>query len=485
MSRSLLLLLVITLLVAVAIRRPWRRSAETPHENTSHGSTPDDVTPDFRQMPTHQGPSSESLSQQLERWRRAGVITSEQVAAITRLEVSEPPPTHAPRSAVVAEAVGYVGGILAVVGLGLIVARYWADLNTPVRLAGSGVLALGLGLGGGWVSETMGAPRRRLRWFLWLASTAAAGLFAFVATRAVSGTPSRAEIVVLVTALVVGLLSVALWRGRFRPLQESTTLGAGVVAIGAASRLAGTPTWMSVGVWVAAAVILALAIGRLVPTRLVADVVGAAALCVAAIMLINHSTGPGGLLSLAGAITLLSVTAVPRLVPARSDTLILAVTGAVVIAQSAPVTLSYFAERAGLVTGGLVWLIGVTALFIGATMPIRGARLARWAGSLSALGGAAIIAAQYPDRAPAVGLVTAIGLLVLGTRPGELGESVIGAIGLLVNVPWLIVRLFPGQVRAPLVTLITGVLFVALALVLAREHSHTPHGHSPGGRLRH
>ncbi len=484
MSRSLLLLVIIALFATLAVRRPWRGASRTPEESPFDTSDADRATATSAPAvvpATQRG----SLARQLERWRRAGIITDDQAAAITRLAVREPVPPRASRSAVVAETVGYVGGILAVVGLGLIVARYWANLNTPVRLVGSGVLALALGLGGGRVAEAAGASWQRLRWFLWLASTAAAGLFAFVATRAVASPAPRAEVVVLVTALVVGVLSFALWRGRFRPIQEMTTLGAGVVALGAVSRLVGTPTWMSVGVWVGAAIVLALSIGRLVPTRIVAEIVGAFALLVAAIMLLNHSTGPGGLLNLVGAVALLAVAASPRVVPARADAILLAVTGAVVIAQSAPVTLSYFAERAGLVTGGLVWLVGASGLLVGATMPMRAERLTRWVGSLSMLGGAAIIAGEYPDRAPIAGLVTAVGLLALGARPGELGESVIGAVGLLVNVPWLIIRLFPGQVRAPLVTLITGVLFVALALVLAREHAHAPHGHAPRRRLRH
>ncbi len=484
MSRTLLLLVVIAVLAVATIRRPWHRHTRSSRTGAGPETTPEGSPPASQQLAVP-GPLAESIAHQLERWSRAGLISSEQAAAIASFEVSAPPVRHASRSTAVAETVGYVGAILALVGLGLIVARYWADLNTPARLAGSGVLALALGLGGGWVSETAGAPWRRLRWSLWLASTAAAGLFAFVATRSLGSSPPRTEVVVLVTALVVGLLSFALWRGRFRPVQECTALGASIVALGAISRLAGTPTWMSVGVWIGAVAVLALAIGRRVPTRIVAEVVGAVALSVAAIMLINHSPGPGGLLSLAGAVTLLAISAAPRLNFARAEALVLAVTAAVVLAQTAPITLTYFSDRAGLVTGGLVWLLGASALLIGATMPMRGARLARWGGSLVALGGAAIIAAQYRDLAPVVGLATAVGLLVLGVRPDEFGESVIGALGLLVNAPWLIVRFFPGQVRAPLVTLITGALFVALALMLAREHPHAPHRHAPGGRLRH
>ena len=483
MSRALALLAVIAVLAVVSIWRPWRgsrwSSAPDPTGTTTSGDSPSEAA----SVTDSQVPRG-SLAHQLERWRRAGVISAAQAAAITRLETPSASTTRVPRSAIIAEAVGYVGAILAVVGLGLIVARYWADLNTPVRLAGSGVLALAFGLGGGGVPETA-PPRRRLRWFLWLASTAAAGLFAAVATRAVVVAPPRTATVVLVTALVVGLVSFVLWRGRFRPVQELTALGAGVVALGALSRVVGTPTWMSVGVWIAAVTILTLATSRLLPTHVVAEFTGAVALYVAAIMLINHSPGPGGIVSLAGAIAALVVASTPSLVASRVDALVLAVTGVVVLAQTAPVTVTYYAQGAGLVTGGLLWLIGASGLLVGVTMPMRWARLTRWTGSLSALGGAALIATQYPDRAPAVGVVTAVGLLVLGTRPDELGESIIGALGLVVNVPWLIIRLFPGQVRAPLVTLITGVLLVALALVLAREHAHRPRAHHAGGRLRH
>ena len=59
--------------------------------------------------------------------------------------------------------------------------------------------------------------------------------------------------------------------------------------------------------------------------------------------------------------------------------------------------------------------------------------------------------------------------MFLGTRPGEVMLSFVGSVGLLVNVPWLIVRIFPGQVRAPFVILIAGVLFVGLAVLMSRE----------------
>ncbi|MGZ4532985.1 MAG: hypothetical protein ACXVXP_11620 [Mycobacteriaceae bacterium] len=40
---------------------------------------------------------------------------------------------------------------------------------------------------------------------------------------------------------------------------------------------------------------------------------------------------------------------------------------------------------------------------------------------------------------------------------------------MLVNVPWIIVWFFPEEGRVPLLTLISGALILAIALLLARQ----------------
>jgi hypothetical protein len=47
--------------------------------------------------------------------------------------------------------------------------------------------------------------------------------------------------------------------------------------------------------------------------------------------------------------------------------------------------------------------------------------------------------------------------------------SLFGSIGLLVNVPWAIARFFPGQGRAPLLIMVSGVLIVLIAVMMARS----------------
>ncbi len=481
---SLVLLVLVVAAVALALTRRGSMGAPGVDSLSSSASPASAGAPAPRRPEGPEGTPA-SLSHELARWRHAGLISEEQAAAIQRFEAPHAlRQSHPRRVPALAEAVGYIGAILALTGLGLIVARYWAHINTPARLVLSAGLGLGLGLGGGLVREGAELALRRLRWILWLGASAAAGLFSVVATRAVGRTEPRGEVVVLVTALVVGALSGLLWRGRFRPLQEALTLGAPLVALGALSRLLGTDTWMAAGVFVGALVLLGLGVGRLIVTPWLAELVGAGGLWVAAIMFLNFSRGPGGVASVASALGLLVLAVSARPVREPGEARLLGVAGALVLSQSLPPTLGYFAAHAGLATGGLVWLASAFVILASTRLTMRVPGLLRLAGALGVLLGAALSAAQYPKFAPALGLLSAIGLLALGTRPGELGLSLVGSVGLLINVPWLILKLFPGQVRAPLVILITGALFVGLAITLARERIHVAH-HPGQHRFRH
>ena len=73
------------------------------------------------------------------------------------------------------------------------------------------------------------------------------------------------------------------------------------------------------------------------------------------------------------------------------------------------------------------------------------------------------------------GIATAGGLIALGMLPRQVLLSVLGSVGLLVNVPWAIGHFFPGEGRAPLLIMVTGGLIIAIAVLLTRS----------SGRLRH
>jgi hypothetical protein len=79
--------------------------------------------------------------------------------------------------------------------------------------------------------------------------------------------------------------------------------------------------------------------------------------------------------------------------------------------------------------------------------------------------------------APIFGAGTAVGLVALGMLGDRLLLSVPGSVGMLVNVPWIIVWFFPGEGRVPLLTLISGALILAVAVLLTRQggrHHRTP-----------
>ena len=88
--------------------------------------------------------------------------------------------------------------------------------------------------------------------------------------------------------------------------------------------------------------------------------------------------------------------------------------------------------------------------------------------------GAAVCGAQNSGLAPLIGLVTAVGLIALGTRPGLAIMSLFGSVALLINVPWTIHHFFPGRGRVPFLLLVSGLLILGVAVLLART----------GGRLR-
>jgi hypothetical protein len=478
---SAAVVLLVGFLVATSVVR-HRRAAGEPGEVP--GAT----------LPTAPGSSPvtapAALSSELSRWVEGGLLSAEQASAIAQFEAARRPAPVASAMAsrrvpALAETLGYIGAVLAVTGIVLIIVRYWPDMSTPARLGLSGSLAILLGAGGALVHEALDAAYARLRGVLWLASTASAGLFAIVGARALHrGGDQRAELAVLVGALAVSGLSGVMWNGRLRPLQEMATFAGAVVAVGAALRLVATSGAMGLGVLVCGAALVALSLTRKVTMPFVADLVGVGAILVGGVVLTNFSLRAGGPLAAVCAAGLIGLALAPRVALDASEERLYAIVGVLAMLQTWPMTLNYYAHDAGLLTGGVVWVIGALALAAALRARVRSPLLLEWGASLVMLLGAAITQAQFASLAPALGLATALGLMVLGSRPGGVMLTFVGSVGLLVNVPWLVVRLFPGQVRAPVVIVITGALFVGLAVLLSRERGRlhdVMSGHGRGG----
>lgn len=437
-----------------------------------------------RAHPVTPADASARATADLDRWVAAGLVAPEQAEAIRAFDravvatapatpagaglVSTRPPRRIP---VIAEALGYLGGMLAVIGLGLVIGRSWSELETPARLAISGGGALALLGGAALVPEGSEPALTRLRWFLWLAATAATALFVGVVVVDSAGVAGDEdpETVVLAVAASVAVLSVLLWRNRERPLQQLTFLSATAVTVGAAIAHVADAWAIGLGVWVTGAAFLVVG-GRGGSVRpALTSAVGAATLVVGGGFVAGDWPTFGLPFEVATALGLLALGQAPRPSRPTAPSITLTTIGAVALVQSVPSTLGYFARDAGAVTGGVTWLAGAGLIVVAARRLVRAPLAAELLGAAALLGGAALVGVQYHGAAPLVGIATAVGLLALGTRPGQVLLSVAGSLGLLINVPWAIGWFFPGEGRVPLLILVSGGLILGIAILLGRS----------------
>ena len=325
------------------------------------------------------------LQELLEAWRRAGIVTEEQVDRIRAHEAARPvaappPPSGTPvlraaevparaadRRARIAEVVGYVGAAFALGAVGLLVAEYWPDLVVWARVALAAVLT----------SVALGAG--------------------------------------------------VLLRGRATDSDAIDRLVGALWAVG----VAGVAWTTGIVAWDVAGV----------DERWMPSVVAGVAALVAAVLL---ALGRHVLVQLAGFIALGSAVA---------GTL-------VAIAPLEPGPLAFGV----LITGGAAaWGLAGAGGWLG---PRRSAEIT---GAVFTLIGTQVLTATgWPRPALAFGIVLALVLVLLSIPGGRLHLLYIGAFGLFVNVPRLVVELFSDTLGAPATLLTTGVLLILMAVGLGR-----------------
>lgn len=414
------------------------------------------------------------LSRMLDGWVVDGLISAEQARAILDRERSQAPAaepvarSRPGRIPVYAEALGYLGGVLALVGLTLLVANYWPDLAMGAQLALGLATTVILVVAGALAPEQRDPALARLRWFLWTLSSASAALFAGVLM--VDGFDvGTGVLVVAACAGTVALLNLALWQFRDRPVQEFLAFVGVIVAAGTFVAGVANDGVAGVTVWLLGAAALALGITGATRTPILPHVVGAVAMLAGSFLTVSEGQG-GGLLFVTGtAAGLALLAALPQLTLGVAKRVVLLVVAGLGAVQGIPPMLVYFARDAGLATGLATWMVGAVLMAVGARRLLRAPIIAETLGGLAMIGGAAITAAQWPSFAPLFGLATALGLLVIGMLPGRVLSSLLGAVGLLVNVPWTIARFFPGEGRAPLLILVSGAVILVVAVLLARQ----------------
>jgi hypothetical protein len=428
-----------------------------------------------------------SVDELLARWTAAGLLTDEQAAAVAQYEAqahpvapTEPAPTGTRIVAqgatrpvsrgipAVAEALGYLGGILAVIGLVLVVARYWPDMATAARLVLGGAGAVGLIVAGQLVRPDGDPALERLRGFVWVASSACAALFAGVVAVDVFNADAPETITVAASAAVV-TESALLWRGRHLPFQQLTLFAATAVLVGSAVALVAETGFVGIALWATGVGFVVIGVRRLAPQPLIGDVVGGLSMAVGAMLAVAGWDEPALVFAVATAGALLGLALVPGLAPDRSDQLTFGIIGAVTGLQAVPGAIGYFAQDAGMITGVAVWIGGLALLYLGIREVLRLPVMVEALGAITMLVGAAVITTQSEDVAPIFGFITAIGLVGAGMLPGQALLSLFGSAGLLINVLWAIGHFFPGEGRAPLLIIVAGVLILSIAVMLTRS----------------
>jgi hypothetical protein len=305
---------------------------------------------------------ADPLAAQLRRWAAAGLLTDDQVTAIVAAEEARvgQPVTPAPRRPVEVELLGYLGGVLAVVGAVLLAARSWQDLATWSRLTLVGLAAGALWAAGAVVHEQADPALWRLRAVLWLGSSAALAFFAGLFAAEVLGW--QGEAVTLVAGLATAAHAGVLWRLQPRPLQHLACLAGVTTAAGAAAATAGGDA-LAVGLSVWAVGVLWVAGGwsGLLPPPVVALASGSFVVLVGAQLTAARLEGGGPLLGLASALVLLAAGA-------TGHRLVLAGAGIAGIFVFLPWTVDHFlADTVGVPAAILlsgVLLLGLTLVLL-------------------------------------------------------------------------------------------------------------------------
>lgn len=286
-------------------------------------------------MTTGRSVERPDLAARLDRWVDRGLITSDQAERIREDERT----TGAAKPqgpSLVAEALGYVGGVLVLVAAATITGRFWSDLGTGGRLAVALVAAGVLLAAGTAAPERLGAASGRLRSVTWLLSAAALGGALALAGDDMLDAPG--DVVVFGSAGLTAVYAGALWYVHRWPLQQVALVAALAMAAGGAAALLPRDREDVVGlaVWGVGAAWTVLGWGRVVAARAVAYVCGGVAVIAGSMFTVQNDWGCA--LAIASAVVLVAVGVLQR------DLVLLGV-GAVATLFAVPVAMSrYFPD---------------------------------------------------------------------------------------------------------------------------------------------
>ena len=198
----------------------------------------------------HHRPMDPNLHRKLEAWVTASLITTQEAEAIERFETREEVEAAAPRRIpLVAEALGYLGGVLGLAAGIALFAERWDELAVGVRLASVGAAGVFAFVAGWFLRRSVEPAILRLGSVLWAGAVAMVTWFSILFAVDVLETSDRATgIIASVSATIVAatlyavgrralqqlVLFVALLYAIVFALEDQVWIGSAMLAIGLA-----------------------------------------------------------------------------------------------------------------------------------------------------------------------------------------------------------------------------------------------------------
>ncbi|MBL0886927.1 DUF2157 domain-containing protein [Myceligenerans indicum] len=239
----------------------------------------------------HPGPDPVPAAR-LAEWAAAGIITRDQADLIAAHELAQAERRPAPRGgpSLLAEALGYVGGVVILVAAVLLATEFWEQLGTGGRLVVVGAAAGTMLVAGVAVPRRAGEQGRRLRAVLWAGATVAfAGFAALLASDALGMSGDDAT---LTAAAAAAAVASTLWWLRPTGLQHLVALLALAATVAATvAKVTDADYLPGVGVWTVGLAWFLLARAGLLRPRELALVLGSALAVFGALMTLPTDGG--------------------------------------------------------------------------------------------------------------------------------------------------------------------------------------------------
>lgn len=402
--------------------------------------------------------------------------------------------TSRSRALVLAEALGYAGGSLVVIGVVLVVTGAWEDLATGVRIAATGGWAVPL-VAVGWFARPArwqgpaATPRERFSDVVWGAATATAAIGAGVAAHDPFGAES-VEVIALMGGGAGLVLGAGLWSLRSLVVTQALALAAAVTVAGGAGAIAGSEGTGGAGVVVMAGALIVIGLAGRSRPAWVSVAVGASALPIGVSMVANTWEASGLTLGAMIALMLAAVVELPGVSTDRIVTVVLGIAAVWFLAFMVPPTIGHFADQAGVLTGAVVGLAAGFAVISTRRMTLRAPVPVAVIGALALLASPAIMASESRPVGLPIGLAVAAGAVAYAARTASTPPALLGGLGLAIYVPWSVTEVIEGDLAAPIAVIVTGAVLVGVALWLVIGRSRvrpedsatsTPSSREPAG----